>query len=147
MLTESILALARRSFDEIWNTGRLEAADELFSPDYVNHDPTSPEVPPGPEGVKQLARMYRRAFPDLKFTIDEMLAAADKVITRWTGQGTHGGALRGLPPTGRQARVTGISIHRVAGGRIVETWMAWDALGLMEQLGAASVPARRTVGR
>jgi steroid delta-isomerase-like uncharacterized protein len=147
MLAESILALARRSFDEIWNTGNLDVADELFSPDYVNHDPTSPEVPPGPEGVKQLARMYRRAFPDLRFIIDEMLATGDKVITRWTGQGTHRGALRGLPPTGRQARVTGISIHRIAGGRIVETWLNWDTLGLMEQLGASPVPARRSVGR
>jgi steroid delta-isomerase-like uncharacterized protein len=147
MLAESILALARRTFDEIWNTGNLDVADELFSPDYVNHDPTSPEVPPGPEGVKQLARMYRRAFPDLRFIIDEMLATGDKVITRWTGQGTHRGALRGLPPTGRQARVTGISIHRVVGGRIVETWLNWDTLGLMEQLGASPVPARRSVGR
>ncbi len=147
MLAASILALARRSFDEIWNIGNLDVADELFSPDYVNHDPTSPEVPPGPEGVKQLARMYRRAFPDLRFIIDEMLATGDRVITRWTGQGTHRGPLRGLPATGRPARVTGISIHRIAGGRIVETWLNWDTLGLMEQLGAAPVPARRSVGR
>ena len=147
MLTESILALARRSFDEIWNNGNFEAADELYSPDYVNHDPVSPEVPPGPEGVKQLAKMYRRAFPDLRFAIDEMLASGDRVVTRWTGEGTHRGALRGLPASGRQARVTGISIHRIAGGRIVETWVNWDTLGMMEQLGAAQVPARRAVGR
>jgi steroid delta-isomerase-like uncharacterized protein len=147
MLTESILALARRSFDDIWNNGNLDTADELYSPDYVNHDPVSPEVPPGPEGVKQLAKMYRRAFPDLRFAIDEMLAAGDRVITRWTGQGTHRGALRGLPPNGRQVRVTGISIHRIAGGRIVETWVNWDTLGMMEQLGAASVPQRRAIGR
>jgi steroid delta-isomerase-like uncharacterized protein len=147
MLTESILALARRSFDEIWNNGNFEVADELYSPDYVNHDPVSPEVPPGPEGVKQLAKMYRRAFPDLRFAIDEMLASGDRVVTRWTGEGTHRGALRGLPASGRQARVTGISIHRIAGGRIVETWVNWDTLGMMEQLGAAQVPARRAVGR
>lgn len=147
MLTESILALARRSFDEVWNNGNLDTADELYAPDYVNHDPVSPEVPPGPEGVKQLAKMYRRAFPDLRFAIDEMLAAGDRVVTRWTGQGTHRGALRGLPPSGRQARVTGISIHRIVGGRIVETWVNWDTLGMMEQLGAASVPQRRAIGR
>jgi steroid delta-isomerase-like uncharacterized protein len=147
MLTESILALARRSFDEIWNNGNLDTADELYAPDYVNHDPFSPEVPPGPEGVKQIAKMYRRAFPDLRFAIDEMLAAGDRVVTRWTGQGTHRGALRGLPPSGRQARVTGISIHRIVGGRIVETWVNWDTLGMMEQLGAASVPQRRAIGR
>jgi steroid delta-isomerase-like uncharacterized protein len=147
MLIESILALARRSFDEIWNNGNLDVADELFSPDYVNHDPVSPEVPPGPEGVKQTARMYRRAFPDLRFTIDEMLAAGDKVITRWIGEGTHRAPLRGLPASGRQVRVSGISIHRIAGGRIVETWVNWDTLGMMEQLGAAQVPTRRPVGR
>jgi steroid delta-isomerase-like uncharacterized protein len=147
MLIESILALARRSFDEIWNNGNLDAADELYSPDYVNHDPVSPEVPPGPEGVKQLAKMYRRAFPDLRFAIEEMLTAGDRVITRWTGEGTHRGALRGLPASGRQARVTGISIHRIAGGRIVETWANWDTLGMMEQLGAAHVPQRRAIGR
>jgi steroid delta-isomerase-like uncharacterized protein len=147
MLKESILALARRSFDEIWNNGNLGVADELFSPDYVNHDPVSPEVPPGPEGVKQIAKMYRRAFPDLRFTIEEMLATGDKVITRWTGEGTHRAPLRGLPASGRQVRITGISIHRIAGGRIVETWVNWDTLGMMEQLGAAQVPARRSVGR
>jgi steroid delta-isomerase-like uncharacterized protein len=147
MLKESILALARRSFDEIWNNGNLGVADELFSPDYVNHDPVSPEVPPGPEGVKQIAKMYRRAFPDLRFTIEEMLATGDKVITRWTGEGTHRAPLRGLPASGRQVRITGISIHRIAGGRIVETWVNWDTLGMMEQLGAAPVPARRSVGR
>ncbi|HTC23853.1 MAG TPA: ester cyclase, partial [Gemmatimonadales bacterium] len=79
--------------------------------------------------------------------IDEMLASGDRVVTRWTGEGTHRGALRGLPASGRQARVTGISIHRIAGGRIVETWVNWDTLGMMEQLGAAQVPARRAVGR
>jgi len=147
MLKESILALARRSFDEIWNNGNLGVADELFSPDYVNHDPVSPEVPPGPEGVKQIAKMYRRAFPDLRFTIEEMLATGDKVITRWTGEGTHRAPLRGLPASGRQVRITGISIYRIAGGRIVETWVNWDTLGMMEQLGAAQVPARRSVGR
>jgi len=147
MIKEFMPALARRSFDEIWNAGNLDAADELFSPDYVNHDPMSPEVPPGPRGVKQIAAMYRRAFPDLRFSIDEMLTAGDRVITRWTGQGTQRGALRGLPPSGRQVRVTGISIHRIAGGRIVETWVNWDTLGMMEQLGAAPVPARRVVGR
>ena len=78
MLAESILALARRSFDEIWNTGNLDVADELFSPDYVNHDPTSPEVPPGPEGVKQLARMYRRAFPDLEIRDEMAVEVADR---------------------------------------------------------------------
>src|SRR5512136_2235440 len=139
MLAESILALARRTFDEIWNTGNLDVADELFSPDYVNHDPTSPEVARGPEGVKQLATMYRRAFPDLRFIIDEMLAAGDKVITRWTGQGTHRGALRGLPTTGRQARVTGSCLQRNSGRRTVQTPMHSHALGLTEQLGAAAV--------
>jgi steroid delta-isomerase-like uncharacterized protein len=147
MLKESILGLSRRSFDEIWNNGNLDVADELFSRDYVNHDPASPEIPPGPEGVKQLAKMYRRAFPDLRFTIDEMLATGDRVVTRWTGEGTHRGPLRGLPATGRRVRVCGISIHRMAGGRIVETWVSWDTLGMMEQLGAAQVPARRSVGR
>jgi steroid delta-isomerase-like uncharacterized protein len=147
MLKESILGLSRRSFDEIWNNGNLDVADELFSRDYVNHDAASPEIPPGPEGVKQLAKMYRRAFPDLRFTIDEMLATGDKVVTRWTGEGTHRGPLRGLPATGRRVRVGGISIHRMAGGRIVETWVSWDTLGMMEQLGAFQVPARRSVGR
>ena len=147
MLKESIVGLSRRSFDEIWNNGNLDVADELFSRDYVNHDPASPEIPPGPEGVKQLAKMYRRAFPDLRFTIDEMLATGDRVVSRWTGEGTHRGPLRGLPATGRRVRVCGISIHRMAGGRIVETWVSWDTLGMMEQLGAAQVPARRSVGR
>jgi steroid delta-isomerase-like uncharacterized protein len=97
--------------------------------------------------VKQVVSLYRRAFPDVHFTVDDMLATGDKVITRWTGQGSHLGALRGLPATGRKVRVSGISIDRLANGLIVETWMNWDTLGLMEQLGAARPPARRPVGR
>jgi steroid delta-isomerase-like uncharacterized protein len=128
--------LVSRFFDEICNQKKLELADELFSATHTHHDPSSPWVGPGPDGMKQLIGQYQRAFPDAKWQVEEMMDAGDNtVVTRWTGRGTHKGELMGLSPTGRQVAVPGIWIHRISGGRIVESWSAWDALGMLQQLG------------
>jgi predicted ester cyclase len=102
-------------------------------------------VPPGPAGVKLIIQGYKSAFPDLHVTVDQQLAEGDLVTTRWTATGTHQGELMGVAPTGKQATVTGILIDRFEGDRIAESWEVWDALGLMQQLGAVATPAAATV--
>jgi len=135
---EANKALDRRSLEEVWNQGNLDVADELFDANFVYHITGIPDVQ-GPEGVKQVVTMYRTAFPDLQYTEEDMIAEADKVALLWTATGTHNGEFMGLPPSGNQITVTGISFGCFAGGKFVEEWSNYDALGLMEQLGAAPV--------
>jgi len=130
---------SRRMIEEVFGAGKYELADELVAADAVGHDPALPETPTGPEGVKEAARGYRGAFPDLRMSAEEVVAQGDKVAIRWTARGTHKGELFGIAPTGKEATVTGITIDRWAGGKIAESWTNWDTLGLLQQLGA--VPA------
>ena len=129
--------VVRRFVEEVMNGGDLDAADALISPDHVNHDPTAPEVPPGPEGVKRLIGMYRSAFPDIRFETGEIIGEGDTVAHRWTFTGTHRGALMSVEPTGRRVEVAGVEMNRVRNGKISASWTVSDALGLMGQLGLA----------
>src|SRR6266516_2389300 len=123
MSTEDNKALSRRLFQEFWDQKNLAVADELLAANHVDHTPGSPPgLPPGPEGLKQFAAVYFTAFPDLRITIDDLVAEGDKVVTRWTTRATHQGDLMGIPPTGKQVTITGITIDRIAGGKIAETW-------------------------
>lgn len=79
--------------------------------------------------------MYRSAYPDTHFTVEDQIAEGDKVVTRWTGRGTHQGELMGVAPTGNEVTVRGIEIDRIVGGRIEETWVNYDTSGMMQQLG------------
>ena len=133
MISES-RRLMLRVFMELWNQGKLAVADEIFAPNYINHDPASPDFGTGPEAVKQTVTLYRNAFPDLLFTIEHMIEAAAFVTTRFNARGSHKGDLRGIPATNSSIQVDGIVIHRISDGRIVEGWAVWDALGLMQQL-------------
>ncbi len=134
--------IARRVIEEAFVGGRLDAVDELIAADAVSHDPAIPESVRGPEGVKQVIAGYRAAFPDLRIEIQDQIADGGSVATRWTARGTHQGDFMGLAPTGREATVTGITIDRIADGKIVESWSNWDTLGLLQQLGAIPVPER-----
>src|SRR5947209_9301219 len=123
MSAEENKALNHRFFEEFWDQKNLAVADELMAPDHVNHTAGSPPgLPPGPEGFKQFASVYFTAFPDLRITIDDLVAEGDKVVTRWTTRATHKGDLMGIPPTSKQVTITGITIDRIDGGKIVETW-------------------------
>ncbi|HEY1336706.1 MAG TPA: ester cyclase [Bryobacteraceae bacterium] len=128
-----------RFFEEVCNGRKLAVADEIFTADHRYHDSASTWVGVGPEGQKQLISGYQRAFPDAHWTVEETLTAGDRVITRWTGTGAHRGDLMGIAPTGRTVEVTGIWMHRIAGGKIAESWNCWDTLGMMQQLGVAPV--------
>lgn len=139
-MTEENKAVVRRFVEEVINAGDLDAADELIAPDHVNHDPTAPETSPGPEGIKQLIGMYRKAFPDIHFHIEEMISEGDTVAHRWTFTGTHEGALMGVEPTGRRVEVMGVEMNRVENGKITASHTVSDAMGLMRQLGLTPQP-------
>jgi steroid delta-isomerase-like uncharacterized protein len=141
MLTETNKTVSRRFLEEVWNKGNLAALNEIIAKDHVNSGPgTLPGLPTGPEGSKQLVTVYRNAFPDVHFTIDEQIAEGDKVVTRWTAQGTHKGELVGIPATGKSSTVTGINVDRVVNGKIAESWGIFDQFGMMQQLGVIPVP-------
>jgi predicted ester cyclase len=133
-------ALYRRWFEEVVSEGKLALADELLAPDYRLHFPGAPE-PVDREGHKQLVLMFRAAFPDWTESIDDVIAEGDKVVIRVTGRGTHEGEFQGVAPTARPVTATGVGIGRIENGRIAEAWAAYDALGLMQQLGAIPAPA------
>jgi steroid delta-isomerase-like uncharacterized protein len=135
MTEEEVGTLVNRFTDEAWNGGNLDLIDELFAADYVGHDAPRPDPVRGPEGMKDFLRMYHHAFSDAHITLDDVIIKDDKVVTRWTGRGTHNGDLMGIPPTGKAIEFVGIRIFRVAEGQIVEGWVVWDTFGLMRQLG------------
>jgi steroid delta-isomerase-like uncharacterized protein len=135
MTEQEIRDIVDRFTDKAWNGGDLDVIDELFSEDYVGHDAPNPEPVRGTEGMKNFLRMYHAAMSDAHITLDDVIVGGDRVVTRWTGTGTHDGDLMGIPPTGSSVRFTGIRIFRVADGKIVEGWVNWDVFGLMKQLG------------
>ncbi len=134
-IAEQNKAIARRDLEEVWHNKNLSVVDEIYSSEYVRHDPADPQEIRGIEGYKQLVTMYLNALPDTRFTIEDQIAEGDKVVTRWTARGTHKGDLMGIAPTGKQITVTGMGIQRIVGGKVVEEWANWDTMGLMQQLG------------
>jgi steroid delta-isomerase-like uncharacterized protein len=132
--------LAREAI-RIWTTGDLDAADDIYATNYVNHqhhDPGDPRDLHGVEAMKSFAAEFRRAFPDFHDSIDIQVAEDDLVVTRFTSTGTHRGTFMGVEPTNKELVWTGISIDRINGGKIVESWANWDMMGMMQQLGAIS---------
>jgi steroid delta-isomerase-like uncharacterized protein len=134
-MSEANKNVVRRLFEEVWNKSNLPVADEIFAPTYIHHDPSTPDVGRGPESEKKRATLYRTAFPDLRLTIEEIIAEGETVMARWSCRGTHKGDLSGIAPTGKHIIISGVSIARFANGKMVEGWINWDALGLMQQLG------------
>ena len=112
---------------------KLELAPELFAADHQFHDPQVP-TPDGPQGVADTVKVYQEGV-DGHWQIEDIFSSADKVTVRWTGSGTHVGEVNGVPATGKPIRVDAITIHRMAGGKIAETWEVWDTLGFLQQLG------------
>jgi ketosteroid isomerase-like protein len=135
VMTTANAQLTRRFFEEVCNNRQLDTADQLFSATHTYHDPASPGVGKGPAGIKELIGIYHRGVADAHWDMRETIESGDTVITRWTGRGTHTGELLGISPTRKKVNVDGIWIHRIAGGKIVESWNCWDALGMLQQLG------------
>ncbi len=114
----------------------MDLVDEIYAPDYVGHDPAMPEDVRGVDGAREFYSMYTSAFPDAEITIEDQLAEGDTVATRWTARGTHQGELMGVQPSGNRVEVMGVTISRIEGGKIVEEWDIYDALGMMQAIGA-----------
>ncbi len=129
-----------RRWGEMWNSGRTGDVGEFVSPDFVRHDPNMPEVR-GVEGETALVEMYLAAFPDLRFTIEHLIAEDDLVLARLTARGTHRGELMGIPASGRQVTVAAMELYRLDDGKIAEQWVTMDVLGLLQQLGAIPSPS------
>ena len=121
-------ALAKRLL-EVWrHDADLSAVDELCTPNFVRHGPAGEGEVRGPEGLKQLISGIHELMPDLYAEVADQLADGDKVVTRWTARGSH---------EGHHARIEGVLIHRISGGKIEEEWAAYDAGGMMQQLGVS----------
>jgi steroid delta-isomerase-like uncharacterized protein len=146
MSTEQNKTLVRRYWEEVWNKGNLAVADELIASDFDGHPlPSDPDFGRGPAGQKHLVGMYRTAFPDVRMTIEDMTAEGDRVVVRWTARGTQTGVFMEIPATGKPTKVTGMFANRLAGGKIVEGWGNFDALGMLQQLGVIPTSAQARV--
>ena len=134
MSSDENKALERRLKEAVWDRHDPDAADEFVAPDVVEHNSAlGPGL--GRDGYKRALRMAFSAFPDAQLIHEELIAEGNTVVERWTMRGTHLGEFMGIPPTNKQVTVTGIDIYRYAGGKRVETWSQYDAVGLMQQLG------------
>jgi steroid delta-isomerase-like uncharacterized protein len=130
-------AVVRRFYEEMNNGRKLELAPELFTADHEMHDPQVP-TPTGPHGIAATVKVYQDGVNG-HWEIEDIFSTGDKVVVRWTGSGTHVGDVNGIPASGKDIGVDAISIHRMADGKIAETWEVWDTLGFLQQIGV--VPA------
>ena len=133
----------RLCVEKVWNEGDLATADQFIATDYVRHDPAAPEDVIELDAFKEMAAMYRAAFPDLYLCIEDVIAPGEKgekVAMRWSSTGTHQGEWMGLAPTGKRVQTSRISFLRFEAGKIAEEWVYWDNLGLLQQLGAVPEP-------
>jgi steroid delta-isomerase-like uncharacterized protein len=133
-----------RRFTELFSTGDEALAEEILGPDAVFHGTTGDGELRGIDEMKAFVAGYRRAFPDARSTVEDQVAEEDKVVTRWRARGTHRGELGPIAPTGREFEIDGVTIERIASGKIAEVWVARDELGLLRQLGL--VPEREAAG-
>ena len=125
----------RRFIETAFNEGNLDQLDELLTADYKYQD-APPGVPPGKEAIRQVVKMFRAAFPDLKITFEDQIAERDMVCSRTIMTGTHRGEIFGMEPTGNSVKMAGLTLVRIAGGRVAESWVKNDVQTLMKQLNA-----------
>jgi len=129
------IAVVRRLIDEVWNQRAFDVLDELFAADAIISESGVPFPIRGPLCAKEGIGVACAAFPDVRVSIEDIIAADDKVVVRWSCHGTHRGEMQGIPPTNRPMTMTGIAIYRFAGGKIVEEWMENNTVGMLRQLG------------
>jgi steroid delta-isomerase-like uncharacterized protein len=131
--------LVNRFVEELWNERRLEVADAIFAKDCVTHQLRSgvpvDAVPRGPQVIKEHVAGWIASFPDLRFSIEQMLSEGDRVVTLLLMEGTHQGAWLGIPASGKKMQIRMFTVHRVVQGKIVEDWVLVESLGVFQQLG------------
>jgi predicted ester cyclase len=128
--------VVRRLYDELFSKWNLAVIEEIFSPEFVGHE-MPPGMPRGPEGIRRFYAGIRAGLPDLRLTVEDLIAAQDRVAVRWRAKATHRGTFQGIPPTGTEVSFEGIAIYRLSRGSVVERWVLVDMVGLVEQLHAA----------
>jgi steroid delta-isomerase-like uncharacterized protein len=138
MSVEENKALFKRWFEDVVNANDYSKVEELLAPNYRAHFPGAPEAIDR-DGHKGMVEFFAAAFPDWEEQIQDVIAEGDRVVLRVTAGGTHEGEFQGIAPTGKQVTITGMGIVRVENGQIAESWWEFDAIGLMQQLGA--IPA------
>jgi steroid delta-isomerase-like uncharacterized protein len=144
-MSQENIAASKRLIEEAFNQGNLDVIDELVADDFVDHDPLLGDQDVA--GAKQSIAGYREAFPDIHFDIDDVFAAGDKVVYRWTGNGTFENELMGLQPTHEKGDpVRGVTIDRFEGGKVAESWTHFDTLTLMRNVGAVPSEAGAPAG-
>lgn len=127
--------MIRRLYKEFWNERKLEVVDQLLS---QSHALTSPHISGptvGPAAYKKQLAVFASAFPDLRFTVEDTVCEQDKIAASWTLTGTHKGEFLGIPPTNKQISIAGVTIHQMADGKILDSQVIWDAIGLFQQVG------------
>ena len=128
--------IVRRLYEEVWNKRRLEVARELIAPSHAVQLFEAADSGVGPEAYARTVTQFVRAFPDLKFTVVDMVAEKDKVAVFWNISGTHQGEFQGIAPTGKKVSIDGITINQLADGKIMDSYASVDMWGMMQQLGA-----------
>ena len=142
MSTEQNKAVVRRFVEEMLSRHNLDVAGELFTDDFVDHDPEDPDGRlSGVSGAREEVGVYITAFPDMEVSVDELVAEGDRVALRATVRGTHGGELAGIPATGKRVEVVAMQIYRLVDGKIAEAWLSIDRLGMLQQIGVIPAPA------
>lgn len=134
MSTEENKAVVRRYLEEIWSAGKLEAANEIMTEAFMFHGPIRDLE--GLDAFKQFVAGIHTTFPDVNFTVEDLVAEGDKVVVRWSMTGTHTNEFMGIAATGKPFTVPGTSIAHFSGEKMAEIWLYWDRLGMLEQLDA-----------
>jgi steroid delta-isomerase-like uncharacterized protein len=137
--------LVEEFISALFTHGDLTAVDRYLDPDCIDHDPPLPGVPDRPEGLRQVAALFRQPFPDWRSDVQHMIAEGDLVVEHFMAHGTHRGSVMGESPTGHDVVLRGVNIFRITDGKIVERWGRLDDLGLLQQLGLAQGPVAATV--
>ena len=132
--------IIRRMYEEVWNKRRFEVMNELVFPSHalIGSGPNFQGSSIGPDAYKAQVLLFVTAFPDLRFTVEDLIAEEDKVVACWTISGTHKGEFMGIPATNRKVSIDGITIHQMSNGKIMDSNVSWDVWGMMQQLGVVS---------
>jgi steroid delta-isomerase-like uncharacterized protein len=138
--------IVQRFVEECWNRGNMNLASEFLTDRIQLHDPVFPHLNPGIQNARAFIERCRKAFPDLKFTIDDTIAERNEVVHHWTLRGTHSGPFLGVQPTNRKITVNGTSIYRLEGAKIAEAYANWNLVTMMAQLEVVELPKEAVTG-
>jgi steroid delta-isomerase-like uncharacterized protein len=128
-------SLIEAYFYEVWNKGNLRKLEEIVDPSYINHNPSSPDPLPGPDGLKPIILAMRQGVPDLTYTIEETIITPERIVARVLVRGTHSGTLFGIPASGKKFEIRQVNVEYIKNGKIVEHWRVTEELQWMQQLG------------